>query len=112
MRCVLMGQIDYVEIGKRIKRKRNEFHMTQEKLAEEIDVSPSYISEIERGTSISSLATIFNIATVLELNLDYLICGITPNNVDSTFAEIVQSLPENNRKLYLDICKNISETLK
>lgn len=27
----------------------------QEKLSEIIDVSPSYVSEIERGTSISSL---------------------------------------------------------
>lgn len=107
-----MEQLDYVEIGKRIKSKRNEFKITQEKLAEEIDVSPSYISEIERGTSISSLATIFSIATVLDLNLDYLICGITPHNTDSTFSEILKTIPKKNQKLYIDICINVAKSLK
>lgn len=107
-----MKQLDYVEIGKRIKIKRNEFKITQEKLAEEIDVSPSYISEIERGTSISSLATIFNIANVLDLNLDYLICGVTTNNIDYTFSEILKSIPEKNQNLYIDICKNVAKSFK
>lgn len=107
-----MKQLDYVEIGKRIKIKRNELKITQEKLAEEIDVSPSYISEIERGTSISSLATIFNIANVLALNLDYLICGVTANNIDSTFSEILKLIPEKNQNLYIDICKNVAKSFK
>lgn len=51
-----MNELDYVEIGKRIEIKRKEQKLTQEKLSEIIDVSPSYISEIERGTSISSLS--------------------------------------------------------
>lgn len=107
-----MNQLDYHEIGKRIQNKRKELKITQEKLAEKIDVSPSYISEIERGTSISSLATIFNIATVLDLNLDYLICGITTRNIDSGFTEILKSIPEENQKLYIDICKNVANSLK
>ena len=37
-----------------------------EKLSEIIDVSPSYISEIERGSSICSLATLTNIANTLK----------------------------------------------
>lgn len=75
-----MDELNYAEIGKRIKLKRNEIHLTQEKLSEIIDVSPSYISEIERGTSICSLATIANISTVLQTSLDYLVFGITENN--------------------------------
>lgn len=41
-----MEELNYIEIGKRIKIKRKELHLTQEKLSEIIDVSPSYISEI------------------------------------------------------------------
>ena len=59
-----MDELNYVEIGKRIKLKRKEMNLTQEKLSEIIDVSPSYISEIERGNSICSLATISNICSV------------------------------------------------
>ena len=60
-----MNELNYIEIGKRIRIKRKEMCLTQEKLSELIDVSPTYISEIERGTSISSLATIAKLSNVL-----------------------------------------------
>ena len=105
-----MKELNYAQIGKRIKEKRTSLHITQEKLAEKIDVSPSYVSEIERGTSISSLAVITKIATTLDLNLDYLILGINSKNIDETFSEIIKSIPEKNHKLYIDICQNVAKS--
>lgn len=107
-----MDELNYAEIGKRIKLKRNEKHLTQEKLSEIIDVSPSYISEIERGTSICSLATITNISTILQTSLDYLVFGITENNSAQTFTEVLKTVPEKNHKLFIDLCENISNSLK
>ncbi len=107
-----MEELNYIEIGKRIKIKRKELNLTQEKLSEIIDVSPSYISEIERGSSICSLATITNIALTLNTSLDYLVLGITANNADETFKEILQSIPTKNQKLYINLCENIANTLK
>lgn len=107
-----MYELNYVEIGKRIKLKRKDVNLTQEKLSEIIDVSPSYISEIERGNSICSLATISNIATTLNTSLDYLVFGITENNSYQTFTEVLKSVPEKNHKLFIDLCENISNSLK
>lgn len=107
-----MKELNYVEIGKRIKIKRKELKLTQEKLSEIIDVSPSYISEIERGSSICSLATITNIADTLNTNLDYLVLGITPINADKMFTDILKSIPDDNQKLYINLCENIANTLK
>ncbi len=107
-----MYELNYVEIGRRIKLKRNEAHFTQEKLSEIIDVSPSYISEIERGTSICSLYTITNIATTLNTSLDYLVFGINTNNSNHTFTEILKCIPEKNHKLFINLCENISNSLK
>ncbi|MBD8922906.1 XRE family transcriptional regulator [bacterium] len=107
-----MEELNYIEIGKRIKIKRKELNLTQEKLSEIIDVSPSYISEIERGSSICSLATITNIAHTLNTSLDYLVLGITANNANEIFKEILQSIPAKNQKLYIDLCENIANTLK
>ena len=45
-----MEELNYMEIGKRLKIKRKEIGITQEKLSELIDVCPSYNSEIERGS--------------------------------------------------------------
>ena len=107
-----MKDLNYEEIGKRIKIKRKEMKLTQEKLSEIIDVSPSYISEIERGSSIYSLATITNIADTLNTSLDYLVLGITENNADKMFTDILKSIPEDNQKLYISLCENIANTLK
>ena len=38
-----------IEIGLQIKCAREQAKMTQEQLAELIDVSPQYISDLERG---------------------------------------------------------------
>lgn len=107
-----MKELNYVEIGRRIKIKRKELKLTQEKLSEIIDVSPSYISEIERGSSISSLATICKISQTLNVSLDYLVFGINKNNSSNTFYEILKTIPEKNHDLYIDLCENIANSLK
>lgn len=107
-----MEILNYKEIGKRIQTKRKEIKITQEKLSEIIDVSPSYISEIERGSSICSLATLTNIADTLNTSLDYLVLGITKNNADNMFSDILNSIPAQNQKLYINLCENIADTLK
>ena len=107
-----MKNLDYVEIGTRIKNKRKELSLTQEKLSEMIDVSPSYISEIERGSSITSLFTISKIADVLDLSLDYLVWGICPDNANYTFTDVLKTIPDKNHDLYIRLCENIANTLK
>lgn len=107
-----MKDLNYEEIGKRIKIKRKEMKLTQEKLSEIIDVSPSYISEIERGSSICSLATLTNIANTLGASLDYLVLGITKKNADTMFTDILNSIPVQNQNLYISLCENIADTLK
>ena len=70
-----MDKLNYLEIGKRIKLKRKQMHLTQEKLSEIIDVSPSY-------------------------------------NSSQTFTEVLKSIPEKNHKLFINLCENISNSLK
>lgn len=107
-----MENLNYREIGKKIQNKRKELKITQEKLSEIIDVSPSYISEIERGSSICSLSTIVNIAKILDLSLDYLVFGITEKNVGRVFTNILNTIPVKNRNLYISLCENIAQSLK
>lgn len=107
-----MYNIDYKAMGQRIRAKRVELKWTQERLAEEVEISTSHIGEIERGTSICSLAVIVNIATVLGLNLENLIKGINTENADTTFSNIMDSLSKDNKELYLRICENIADTLR
>ena len=107
-----MVELNYKEIGKRIKTKRLEKHLTQEKLSELIDVSPSYISEIERGGSICSLQTLVKINSILDSSLDYLVFGIISENAKNTFSEILKNIPKKNQELYIRLCEDIANSLK
>lgn len=66
--------IDYQDLGKRIQFYRTKKGITQQGLSDLIDVVPSNISHIERGTNHVSLPTLVRIAEVLEVSLDQLLC--------------------------------------
>lgn len=59
-----------VQIGKQIKQAREEGRLTQEQLAEAVDVSPQYVSDLERGVVGVSLGTLRNICITLGVSND------------------------------------------
>ena len=52
-----MKEINYVQIGQKIKNLRNEAGLTQEQMAERCEISTSFLGHIERGTRMLSLET-------------------------------------------------------
>ena len=66
-------KIDYRKLGKRLKEERKKQGVTQEKLAEYVNLSVSHLSHIENGNEKTSLQTIVNIANVLNVSLDDLL---------------------------------------
>ena len=67
-----MNDINYSEIGNKIKQKRRELGYSQEELAEICGISASYIGHIERGSKKMSIPIAVSIAHALQLSLDYL----------------------------------------
>ena len=57
-------------IAKKIRNARLKSGLTQEKLAEKIDISTQQVSRIEVGSYIPSLPTFLKIAYVLNIGLD------------------------------------------
>lgn len=104
--------MDYGEIGKRIKNKRLELKLTQEKLAEQTCLTDTYIGAIERATSKCSVETLVKIAQALNLNVDYLLFGTTINNISYRFSTIINELPKDKQELYIKLCEAIADKLK
>lgn len=76
-----MKEIDYGEIGKRIRQVRKMRGWSQDELAKKSGISMSFLGHIERGTRIMSLETFTNICTVLHAGADELLWGVTrPSN--------------------------------
>lgn len=66
-----------IEIGGQVKIAREEAKLTQEQLAERIDVSPQYISDLERGVVGISLATLRRLCVTLGISADQILFGKT-----------------------------------
>lgn len=65
--------MDYAAIGERVRIRRKELKITQEKLAEMVDVSTSFIGHIERGTRKLSVETLFKVCKALDISADFLL---------------------------------------
>lgn len=59
----------------RIRKAREDAGYTREKFAELLNVSVSYLAEVERGRTGVSVKTLIKICKVLGLSADYIIFG-------------------------------------
>lgn len=65
--------INYSEIGTRIRQQRERIGLTQEQLGEACDLSASFVGHIERGTRKLSVESLYKLAAVLDVSVDYLL---------------------------------------
>ena len=59
------------DIGKKVKSLRLERGLSQEKLAEYVDMSREHISCIERGKNLASTETLYYLAKFFEIDIKY-----------------------------------------
>lgn len=70
-----MTDLDFKAIGLKIKERRQAVGITQESIANKLDVNPSHISNIECGRANPSLTALIKIANLLHCSVDYFISG-------------------------------------
>ncbi|MCI6957054.1 MAG: helix-turn-helix transcriptional regulator [Clostridiales bacterium] len=101
-----------IQIGEQIKRAREKAMLTQEQFAERIDVSPQYVSDLERGVVGVSIATLKRVCTVLSVSSDQILFGFETENRAVAIAEKCESLSENQYMLLSDIVSKFVEAVE
>ncbi|MBP3412422.1 MAG: helix-turn-helix transcriptional regulator [Oscillospiraceae bacterium] len=104
--------IDYRQIGQHIKAVRKKRKLTQEWLAERLDVSVGYISQIERGITKISLDLLAAIATALDCDISLFLQGVTmeaQSYLENEFYNQWKQLTPENRRLVIKIVGCIIE---
>jgi transcriptional regulator with XRE-family HTH domain len=87
--------MDNKSIGKRIQQCRESIGISQEKLAERVELSPNFISTIERGVKVPSLENFVKIANALNISSDLLLSDVLSKGYTvkaSRFAEQIEQL--------------------
>ena len=83
---------DYEPIGKRIRKIRQERNMTQEALAEKLNVSNQHISDIERGLNGMSIPSLMEICKALDADADYILFGTSTRAESNPINRIVSKM--------------------
>lgn len=102
----------YHRIGSNIREYRKKCHLTQEKLAEKIDITPSHLNRLERGRQKPSIEALCAISDGLSIDVVQLFLpSQTDESMDChnlTLREIVTLLekrPKRDVKVILEISK-------
>ncbi len=95
-----------IQIGEQIHFAREQAKLTQEELAERIEVSPQYISDAERGVVGVSLTTLKKICLTLGVSSDQILFGTTVMDKGRTLSSMCQTLSDEQFSLLTDIVKS------
>ena len=104
--------MDQVAIGARIKAARERVHLTQEQLAEIIDISPTHMSVIERGVKTPKLDSFVRIANALGVSTDALLQDVVVPANESILAELsvrIGRLPQKDQERILNAIRALTE---
>lgn len=104
--------MDLKAVGQRIKEVREAKGLTQEDLADIVDLSPTHVSVIERGLKVAKLDTFVAIANALDVSADVLLIDVvaqSTNGATNELAEIIAKLPVKEKRKILKVVKVLVE---
>lgn len=109
--------VNYESLGNKIRERRNFLKVTQENLANDINVSASFISDIENGRRKMSLETMIKISIALKTSLYYFILDnvkdvkLKNNTKFDELKNILGTVDEKKESVFLDFAINSAKFL-
>ena len=104
--------LDYTIIGERLKKARNDKKLTQENLAEKLDVSIAFLSRIERGNSHISLKRLSQVCDILGVSEGYILNGASTeskNYLTDDLSLLLKGCSSEKQKLIYKIARVVVE---
>ena len=107
-------ELNYYEIGQRIRRYRKACSLSQEQLAEKIKISTTHMSHIETGSTKLSLPVFIKIAEVLSIQTDCLLFDnpqINRTDLGNEILNLLDSCSVEDMYILLDTIKTLKTAL-
>lgn len=94
-----MYDTDLREIGKRIQLCRKQQGLTQEQLAEQMNVSIQMVSNLERGNKAIRIDNLIRLSRILHISTDYILTGQKSVEDISALAMQIARLSDRDRNM-------------
>lgn len=88
-----------VSIGERIRKRRNELHITQTQVQKETGISSGNLSGIEAGRSLPSASALIGLSKMLDCTTDWILTGVSPISENKSLSNIEEELLNGFREL-------------
>jgi len=89
---------EQLAVGERIANLRKNLGLTQEKLAEQADISIQFLVQIEHGKRTMKIATLRKLCSALSVSADYIINGTEEYPCSAEVNSLLTPLSENDRE--------------
>ena len=102
--------MDYKRLGTRIREERKRLNLTQAQLAEDVDISDTYMGAIERGERSLTLDTLVSLVNRLGVTVDYLLADSvsdSDSNIMEQFKQIMDRQPLERKQMAINVLRTI-----
>lgn len=107
-------KLDYESIGRRIRTARKEERLTQENLAEKMDISVAHVSGMENGNTGIGIHTLVKASNVLHVSVDWLLHDNLEGysiNFETEIRNILSGCSDEQKKTLLLLLKSNRKAL-
>ena len=101
-----------IQIGEQIRLAREQAKMTQEQFAERIEVSPQYISDLERGVVGISIPTLKRACIALGTTSDQILFGVASENRYIAIEKRCANLSDEAFSALLDVVDTVASAIE
>lgn len=98
-------------VGLRIREIRESMHLSREKFSEKCDISPSFLSDVERGKKSLTAKTIYKICSACNISADYIVQGHKEGFDKDIGIEILNSFKNDQLEHIINILIELKEIL-
>lgn len=107
-----MEELNFLEIGNRIRKQRELLCLSREQLAEHLDVSTKFCSDIEIGAKGMSIQTLSKLSQILHISTDYILFGSRDNTDTENLIKVFNLCPANKIQYAEDILKSFIKAVE
>lgn len=105
-------KIDYEKVGFRIGQRRRELKLKQKELAEMINISPKYLSNLETGKRHVSIEMLALLCASLNTTYDYFMLGYIRKDIADNITDNLKMCSEDDKKVILALTEICSKKNK
>lgn len=104
----------FQSIGRALAHRREVRGLTQEQVAELLEIGTEAVSRMERGLTMPTVGRLAELAEIYGCGIEELLIATSSRASDQAerIAQILQSLPEGDRGMIMDIVQKIADRLK